>query len=100
MRVYICRFKGEDWICVVVAWTAREAKRLFWHKQPFGRQEPEAWLDIRAIWLRGVVLSCKPQLFSYCTQARWMCSAWDFDEATCRGCILYVKKRKEDEVTP
>lgn len=88
---------GSDWHVLVVAPTARVAKRI-----GYATLREVEWLcytEVRVRWLKGVVVL--PEFppgtaiaFSQCTRDKWMCEGWTTDGIPCL-CDHYAAKAKE-----
>ena len=91
LRAYRVWFEGEEWQCLVVAETARQAKRIFARDEP--TESGPGDTGIQALGLRNVTIPpsiIRPQLYIDCEP--WNCAAWDYDEH-CGSCELGAAKR-------
>lgn len=102
MKVYWVFYHNneEEWGCVVVAQTARQAKVVFHRDNPMAGCDDESYIDIRARQAKDIVIPAEitePTLFDGCDHRSWMCDLWRYDDRGCEGCENEVAKYVADQ---
>jgi len=81
LKAYWVEYKNDDWGCVVVAHTARQAKVIFSHDSPVTPEPYEnEYIDIRATRLCDLAVPARitePVLIDSCTNNPWTCLVWN-----------------------
>ena len=101
MRLYYVYIANDDWGVMVVAGTAREARRLG-YKVICGPlyQRPD-YIDIRVTWKREAVIPAEitePTVFEFCPIKKdWLCDAWRGDRCRESGCPFAPPYEEEAE---
>lgn len=99
MKAYWGQFKDEEWGCVIVANTAKEAKVMFANGNPSGIDgfQNGNYLDIRINLRRDIQVPDvikEPVLINWCYDGKWTCGFWSENES-CDKCEYGEQKKKD-----
>lgn len=94
LRMYVVKpEKNSDWCVAVVAYTARDAKRLAFACDSV---EWDRFIDIRAYWRDDITIPPdavdRPTVFDGCEGQEWLCGVWDYHPDFCGDCPRVKEK--------